>query len=204
LEAKQAQEKVQEKVQQGKPDTAYNQRLAVIMANLIHELMNTRCPNINCHQVIDPLPDGCCAMTHSACQTYFCWVCFEISPSNASCHKHVRDKHGGSVFVPEAKVRQAHRALFEQRLWAMTDDPSLRGDILDVAIQLLGTEMDVDLIEIANHRKKPTEIMSLFNPPLQPGGQPGGQPALPPTDGSEKGALFGLGALLGFLLRFSM
>ena len=140
-------------------------RAAGIIVHIFHELLNPRCPNVNCHKVVDPQPDGCCAMTHDSCQTRFCWVCFQISPTNAECHEHVRTYHGGTVFVPVLKVGQSHRALLEQRVWAMTDNPDIQGDVLDQAILQLGKDIDAKLVEVAYHRQKPQEIQSLF-PPL--------------------------------------
>ncbi len=55
------------------------------------DALNLRCPNKQCRTVMDPSPDGCCAVRCAACATYTCFLCFRACKDSTSCHQHVRD-----------------------------------------------------------------------------------------------------------------
>lgn len=55
------------------------------------DALNMRCPNKQCGVVMDPSPDGCCAVRCASCATYTCFLCFQICRDGSSCHQHVRD-----------------------------------------------------------------------------------------------------------------
>jgi hypothetical protein len=76
--------------------------------SLINKILKTQeltCPF--CERVLDPQPDGCCAMRCPHCGTYFCWVCFVCCADNTACHDHVRNKHG-NVFAPPETIKRGH------------------------------------------------------------------------------------------------
>lgn len=61
-----------------------------VMPKLL-DALNLRCPNHQCRTVMDPSPDGCCAVRCAACATYTCFLCFQACPDSTACHQHVRD-----------------------------------------------------------------------------------------------------------------
>ncbi len=76
------------------------------------DAFNVKCPQ--CFVVLDPTPDGCCAMKCGTCATYFCWMCLEVCSSNRECHSHVSNCPGNSsrsLFPKREDVDAAHRKL---------------------------------------------------------------------------------------------
>jgi hypothetical protein len=85
---------------------------------LILDCLCLKCPNTSCRSVLDPTPDGCCAMKCLHCGTFFCWLCFSVHKTSPACHEHVRNDcvhnagpSAGSVFVNNVCVRTAHKRL---------------------------------------------------------------------------------------------
>jgi hypothetical protein len=67
------------------------------------EALSLRCPK--CKVVVDPSPDGCCALRCGSCASYFCFLCHEIRKDNKDCHDHVRNcacNPGGNVFASQS------------------------------------------------------------------------------------------------------
>jgi hypothetical protein len=79
-------------------------------AAMIVDSLSMKCPK--CKVVLDPNPDGCCAMKCLGCATYFCWLCFATQSNSTVCHQHVRacpmSTTPGNVFVPKEGVNIAH------------------------------------------------------------------------------------------------
>lgn len=81
----------------------------------ILDVLNVRCPSPECRHVLDPSPDGCCAMTCPYCRLHFCWICFYSSSSASVCHIHVGRcpyvplKERGNLFVTNRTRNAAHR-----------------------------------------------------------------------------------------------
>lgn len=75
--------------------------------------LNLRCPNRQCRVVMDPSPDGCCAVRCASCATYTCFLCFQICRDGSSCHQHVRDcvysSKPDELFIPETDRMLAHK-----------------------------------------------------------------------------------------------
>src|SRR5579871_3021667 len=69
--------------------------VTLVAAQMMDALL-IRCPQ--CRICLDPAPDGCRAMHCPACGCHYCFVCFAIN-TQAYNHQHVRDFHGGNVFI---------------------------------------------------------------------------------------------------------
>ena len=87
---------------------------------LLEDALNARCPAQYCLAVLDPIPDGCCAMRCSHCGTHFCWLCGATSPCSGSTHNHVRacqeNPTPGHVFLSSRDIDAAQK---QQRLVAL-------------------------------------------------------------------------------------
>lgn len=72
-----------------------------------------KCPK--CKIVLDPNPDGCCAIKCLHCATHFCWLCFAMQSSNATCHAHVAkcilNSTQGAVFASRDNCIEAHKLI---------------------------------------------------------------------------------------------
>lgn len=72
---------------------------------LLLDALNLRCPNAACRVVLDPSPDGCCAIRCGSCAVHACFLCFQICADSTSCHKHVREcpcsPKPDDLFIPE-------------------------------------------------------------------------------------------------------
>ncbi len=82
----------------------------------IADALCLRCPSQTCKAVLDPNPDGCCAVRCTQCSTYFCWLCFQESATSKGCHDHVRqckeNPVRGDLFLSHAqkvKAQKKHR-----------------------------------------------------------------------------------------------
>jgi hypothetical protein len=79
----------------------------------ILDCLSIGCPR--CEGVLDPNPDGCCAMKCPGCGTHFCFLCLSTSDNSASCHTHVRvcpkSPEPGNLFVTKDGVMRAHTVL---------------------------------------------------------------------------------------------
>lgn len=76
------------------------------------DALNIGCPK--CHALIDPTPDGCCAMRCLHCSCYFCLLCLHTSPDSPSCHLHVSKcprNPGGDIFANEMVRKTAYMQL---------------------------------------------------------------------------------------------
>lgn len=82
---------------------------------LAEESLNIQCPESYCRAVLDPSPDGCCAMRCTHCGIYFCWLCLAVSSCSSNAHAHVRrcveNPHQGSVFISAKEMDDAQKQL---------------------------------------------------------------------------------------------
>ncbi|KAJ1430637.1 hypothetical protein B484DRAFT_448813 [Ochromonadaceae sp. CCMP2298] len=83
-----------------------------INSGCLVETLNLKCPS--CGTVLDPNPDGCCAMRCLGCASYFCWLCFSTCVSSAACHDHVRvcslSPQRGELFIDSKRVsKEVHK-----------------------------------------------------------------------------------------------
>ena len=51
----------------------------------------------------------------SSLRDIFCWVCFSSCTNNDACHTHVRQHHGGNVFVSPTRIGQQHEKIRQAR-----------------------------------------------------------------------------------------
>mmetsp|Transcript_17862 Transcript_17862/g.23536 ORF Transcript_17862/g.23536 Transcript_17862/m.23536 type:complete len:454 (+) Transcript_17862:83-1444(+) len=106
----------------------YKQNVLRILANILLELLNIRCPNPTCNFTLDPFPDACRAMRCENCSCDFCWVCLEILENKRAAHKHVAETHGGDVFVPQDEVDCHHFRLRCRTIRKFWHDFGMDGD----------------------------------------------------------------------------
>jgi hypothetical protein len=82
---------------------------------LIAEALCLKCPSRYCQKVLDPDPDGCCAMRCVHCGVHFCWLCFAMQDTSQTSHAHVRrcehNPSKGNVFLHTGTKVSAHRLL---------------------------------------------------------------------------------------------
>jgi hypothetical protein len=79
----------------------------------IVDSLSLKCPW--CRIVLDPTPDGCCAMRCENCGTHFCWLCFKICTNSASCHDHLKtcpiSPRPGDMFFRVEQYRAVHNRI---------------------------------------------------------------------------------------------
>jgi len=124
------------------------------------------CPQVNCKHVLHPAPDGCCAMRCGHCETYFCWVCSQISDNNADCHSHVRQNHGGNAFVAEPIIVAGQSVLreFKIRLVMSEVSPNIRAQVLDEATRATLNGVNTSLVGIAMDPIHPAQAAAAAAP----------------------------------------
>lgn len=103
------------------------------------DTLNLRCPNKQCGVVMDPSPDGCCAVRCASCATYACFLCFQICRDGSSCHQHVRDcaysPTPDELFLSEEARIPAHK-----RIRVMALRAALAREFLPSAVCLMAAQ----------------------------------------------------------------
>lgn len=109
-----------------------------VMPKLL-DVLNLRCPNKQCGVVMDPSPDGCCAVRCANCATYTCFLCFQICRDGSACHQHVRD----CVYSPtpdELFLSEAARIPAHKRIRVMALRAALAREFLPSAVNLMAAQ----------------------------------------------------------------
>lgn len=92
--------------------SVHGDRRSSLLADLSDALC-LKCPN--CKIVLDPNPDGCCAVKCLHCATHFCWLCFNTQANSKACHAHVAkcslNSTQGLVFASRANCTEAHKLI---------------------------------------------------------------------------------------------
>lgn len=114
---------------------------------LLLDALNLRCPNAACRVVLDPSPDGCCAIRCGSCASYSCALCFSICMDGPACHQHVMSCRAspdpGNIFVSEQAKIPAMRRLRVMALRNALATPILHGtDRTAVFLNMPGSTED--------------------------------------------------------------